>query len=273
MAELEKGKIGVVYPYGDAKQAPIKERHVNAASMMYLYNDTGGLVLSGDVGFIDTDGKVSATTTQGLKAVIVVVAMNWDGTTQPIDQGGQGWFQLLQHCPKVNVDGATNIKDWLITSSTMKKAHPDNSSAPPAGTFAIALTSTAGAGSVEALLVPGYGWGYDAHKDASSGVHGQGAGSHVVGSKVASGWRFEKGTYSFGAATSECLTHAVTFANAFSNTPVVVISTDFSRNDPADAACFVDVESISTTGFTLRFCNNAGTPTSCVVNWLAFGPG
>lgn len=264
--------VGVVYPYGHAKESEAQADHMNRATMLYLENDTGGSLTSGDVGFVDSDGKVSTTTSQGLQALIVVVATNEDDTAQTIAAGSSGWFQIGQHCPDVAVDGATSIGDWLLTSTTEKKATPDSGSEPATGTFGVAITAAAGAGSVEAVLWQGLGWG-GVHAATTSGVHGQVSGSHVVGTKTAAAYRFEGGTKEMGPAGGTCVTDTVTFANAFSATPIVVASWDVSEDAKSAHDIHYEITSISTTGFTIRFCEDGGGAVTATVQWLAYGAG
>jgi hypothetical protein len=110
-----------------------------------------------------------------------------------------------------------------------------------------------------------------AHIAASAAVHGLPSGANVLGNKSAAGEFVQRGTVSsmatVGAYSVSSVTSAVTFAVAFSSTPIVVAGGTTSGPDPFLAgAC-----SITTTGFTLtaHVVNNTGAKSN--VGWLALG--
>ncbi len=219
---LSKDEVGVVYNKGDAKEVECKADFVNACNCLYLENNSGGSVTSGDVGFIGTGGKFSVGSAEGLKEVIVVVATNHDDTAQTIAAAEFGWFQVVARCPKVNVDAATAIGDWLVTSTTTKSAHPDSSALPPQGTFAMALWTTGGAGSVEAMLLPGFGWTDDEHRATTAAVHGLATDVELVGCLEGT-VRMTYGSQSVDATASTRYTTTVNFTSTLPGEPQVVV--------------------------------------------------
>jgi hypothetical protein len=155
---LSGSEIGIVYPYGHAKEGPAEAQQMNSATMVYLQNTEGSSVTSGDVGYIVATGAdpgtFKAADVAQVAAPIVVVARNVDDTVQTIADDASGWFQFAGHCPNINVDAATAIGNWLTTGTTEGSASPDTGTAAPPGAFAVALSATAGAGEVAGVLIP-----------------------------------------------------------------------------------------------------------------------
>lgn len=111
-----------------------------------LTNKSGVSVIAGTVVVIGSTASSFATTTTPNNAKVVGVAQ------ETIADNAQG---KVKHSgtSTVRVTGATAIGDWLVTSSTAGVASPTAGANPPNGAFALALTSTAGAGTVTAVLL------------------------------------------------------------------------------------------------------------------------
>ncbi|MDE1839571.1 MAG: hypothetical protein KGH87_06595 [Thaumarchaeota archaeon] len=113
-----------------------------------ITNNTGSAVSAGDVVVIDTTSRaVNQTTVPSYNGAVGVVLVGGANATtiEVVYRGVQ----------TVAVDGATAIGHYLVTSGTARKAHDSGVAsgvAAPQGTFAIALTSSAGVGTVTALL-------------------------------------------------------------------------------------------------------------------------
>ena len=122
------------------------------SSPLVLTNKSGGAVAAGDVVVVDTTTASSFTTTAVLSYKgLVGVAL------ETIASDATGKVAIAgRHT--VNVVGATIIGRYLTTSSTPTTASDSGvlvGTAVPEGGFAVALTSTAGAGAVTALIFGG----------------------------------------------------------------------------------------------------------------------
>lgn len=109
------------------------------------YNNSGGARTAGEVVVVSTgaDEAFTTTTSSGATNVLGVVA-------EAIAAGEVGSVVTGGFVETVEVDAATSRGSFLITSTTAGKASPVSSS--QSGVFGIALSSTAGAGQVSALL-------------------------------------------------------------------------------------------------------------------------
>lgn len=120
---------------------------------MQLKNNTGVTLAVGDVVAIDSaaasqvklDDTASSTSQ-------FVVALDTPANTV------QGRFKSTGQVQTVNVSNATTIGNYLVKSATTRQAKDSavssgSATALPVGAFAIALTSTAGAGNVKAMLL------------------------------------------------------------------------------------------------------------------------
>lgn len=111
-------------------------------------NKSGGTRSAGDVVIVDTSnaGSYTTTTTAGNTRVLGVVM-------QSTSNNADGVVALVgARVTNLSVNATTAVGDYLATSTTGGQAAP--SSSPGAGTFAIALASRTGAGSIaEAVLV------------------------------------------------------------------------------------------------------------------------
>lgn len=108
-------------------------------------NKSGGVLAQGDLVIVDTGNDVACTTSTtasntNILGVVHVGGAN-DATVVVLTEG---------RAPVVNVDGATSIGDYLFHAGTAKNATPSSSNA--IGSFARALTSTVGSGTVVAQL-------------------------------------------------------------------------------------------------------------------------
>lgn len=112
-----------------------------------LTNKSGAQVTAGDVVIADitTDSSFTTTTTAGHQKVA--------GVAQETIANNSAGVVKHHGTSQVKVTAATARGDWLTTSATLGQALPSSAADAPAGTFAIALTSTAGAGTVTALLL------------------------------------------------------------------------------------------------------------------------
>ena len=112
-----------------------------------LTNKSGAERSAGEVVIQDTgnDSAFTTTTTEADEKVIGVVV-------ETIANDASGLVQRAGACT-VNVDGATARGNWLVASTTAGKATPKATFQQ--GTFAVALTASAGAGTVTALLLLG----------------------------------------------------------------------------------------------------------------------
>lgn len=108
-------------------------------------NNSGATRSLGAVVVVSTgaDNAFTTTVTPGATNVLGVVA-------ETILAGAVGSVVTAGFIGTVEVDAATSRGSFLITSTTAGKAHPVTSS--QGGVFAIALSATAGAGQVSALI-------------------------------------------------------------------------------------------------------------------------
>lgn len=112
-----------------------------------LTNRSGGSVAAGTVVVVDTanDSSFTTTTTANDSQVIGVAQATINNAAAGI---------VKQHgASLVRVDAATARGNWLVTSTLAGQASPISAANPPNGTFAIALTSTGGSGTVTAMLL------------------------------------------------------------------------------------------------------------------------
>ena len=120
----------------------VLDQYVAATEMT---NKSGSQVTAGDVvvSYTSTDSAFQKTTTASHKQVVGVVQ-------ETIADAAAG---IVKHygTSTVKVTGATSRGDWLRTSTTAGKADPVTQTDPPAGAFAIALTS--GSSTVTAMLL------------------------------------------------------------------------------------------------------------------------
>ena len=163
----------------------------------YLTNKSGAERSAGDVVIQDASNDSAFTTTTTVRdpKVIGVVA-------ETIAADATGLVQADGVC-SVTVDGPTSRGAWLVTSTTAAKATPKT--AFYAGSFARALTSTAVAGTVTALLVVG------AYPDevTATGTKGYFAGG-TTGAVVATADKITFAADTTAAATTANLSQART---------------------------------------------------------------
>lgn len=116
------------------------------ATGVKLTNKSGSGVVAGNVVIVatGTDSAFTKTTTANSNKVLGVVQ-------ETIADNGTGIVKMAG-TTSVLVTAATARGDWLVTSTTSGQASPVAGANPPNGAFAIALTSTGGAGSVTARL-------------------------------------------------------------------------------------------------------------------------
>ncbi len=110
-----------------------------------LNNGSGGLLIAGHVVIANTAADLSVTTTTlSAHPGVLGVVVYGGPAAATVSIGVDGIVSI-------EVDGATNRGDYLITSALPGRAR----STPTAqtGVFAIALTSTLGAGTVKALMI------------------------------------------------------------------------------------------------------------------------
>lgn len=162
MADDTTKNLGVYVDDPDAKGFAAHQN--DAAGLRLMTNNSGGSLSTGDVVVLDTsaDESVTTTTTEADDLIAFVVPQDITGddvaTTKTILNGEKGWvYGPGAYCPAVNVDGAVDVGEFLITSTTAGDATGSGAvvgtNAAPQGAFAIALEAAAGAGSVAALLV------------------------------------------------------------------------------------------------------------------------
>lgn len=108
-------------------------------------NNSGGSRVAGDVVVISTgaDNAFTTTTSAGSTSVLGVVG-------EAIASGASGMVITGGFCTSLKVNAATARGDFLRTSTSAGQAAPVSSAA--AGVFAIALSATAGAGTVSAFI-------------------------------------------------------------------------------------------------------------------------
>jgi len=116
-------------------------------TVVTLTNKSGGALAIGDVVILDTSNASSVTTT-----TTAAVTNQPMVALETIANDAAGLFQVAGVVGTLDVAGATSIGDFLTTSTTVKAA--TGSSTLSDGTFAQALTSTGGAGSVTAIMGP-----------------------------------------------------------------------------------------------------------------------
>jgi hypothetical protein len=122
----------------------ILDQYVAATEMT---NKSGAQVTAGDVVVADTTANNSFTTTTTASNPKVV------GVVQETIANAAAGIVKHYGTSTVKVTGATSRGDWLRTSTTVGQADPVTSTNPPSGAFAIALSSSAGAGTVTAILL------------------------------------------------------------------------------------------------------------------------
>lgn len=112
-----------------------------------LTNKSGGTVAANSVVVADTttDSAFTTTATAGNAKVV--------GVTQASIANNASGIVKQYGVTQVLVTAATSRGDWLTTSTTAGQALPNTSTNPVAGSFAIALSTTTGAGTVTALLI------------------------------------------------------------------------------------------------------------------------
>ncbi len=146
-AELNEGRLF----YRSTMNVPIYYDGSNfqgvGLTVVTLTNKSGGALAIGDVVILDTSNASSVTTTSTAavtnQPMVVLETIANDAT---------GLFQVAGVVEVLDVADATAIGDYLTTSTTVKAA--TSSSTFSDGAFAQALTSTAGAGSVRAIMGP-----------------------------------------------------------------------------------------------------------------------
>src|SRR5690606_6774756 len=111
-----------------------------------MTNGSGGSVTAGTVVVVGSDDNEFTTTTTANAPDVIGVAQ------ETIADAAEG---IIKHygTTTVRVSATTAVGDWLVTSSAAGVASPTSSASPPNGTFAIALTSRTGAGTVTAALL------------------------------------------------------------------------------------------------------------------------
>lgn len=109
-------------------------------------NRSAAGVVAGDVVVVATanDNSFTTTTTANATKVLGVVQ-------ETVAVGSSGIVKVIGSTT-VRVTAATSRGDWLVTSVTAGQASPTTATNPPNGAFAIALTSSGGAGTVTAAL-------------------------------------------------------------------------------------------------------------------------
>jgi len=271
MAYTPDLKVKPMFPYGDASQREIKADDINAGKLLWLVNNEADYVETGEVGYLDASGVFTKTAAAQKESIILVVA-DLATQCQTIPAGQHGWF-VIEGQAIVRVSEAVSEGEWATTSTTSGQAMGHDAAAPPPrGAFGIFLTSGALGANVPCFIHQGLGWsaaGAAEHIAATKGIHGLGANVYAAGTEKAAGYRFESGLYAFPSGLNA--THVVTFATAFANAPIVVLGQDYSADDGAAYHIEVQVESISTTGCTLRKTVDGTTEYSCTVYWIAFG--
>lgn len=134
--------------------------YINHKNMFYLENDTGGDMDTGDVGYIDTDGKVSLNGTASAIRRVVVVPYNITGSdssaSQTYSTGNSGFFQFQGLAKDVAFDGATTAGNYAALSSTNKKLTDtgvaSDNNAPPPGACGVIEETIASAGPADVTL-------------------------------------------------------------------------------------------------------------------------
>lgn len=144
---MAKGKSGYIHT-GDQ----IWHHHIDEARFNWLTNRSGGSVAYGDVVVWDTsnDDSFTTTTVEGNVNVCGVVAKYEETGAQALADAATGWVRYNGLCASVNIDETANLGDWLVTSSTAKKAHPISGTVAPVGAFG--LVTVAGASECEAMI-------------------------------------------------------------------------------------------------------------------------
>jgi hypothetical protein len=167
MASDTSKNLGV---YADAVDNVVYASYVNAKDMVLLTNKSGGDVVTGDVLVMDTSTTASFTTstTLGDLRPVYVVPQTITGAgsaaTKTIANNEAGWvYKIGAYVPAASVSAAVAIGEYLKVSGTAKKFVGSGvtlaSGQPaPMGACAIALNSTAGAGSCPVLLIPTMAW-------------------------------------------------------------------------------------------------------------------
>jgi len=186
---MTKGKTGFVET-GEIYEAT----HSNEGRMAWL--TAGAACESGDVMVLDSsvNAQATSTTTEADARPVVIVALDdpgdgGAGTTQSLSPSDPGWFQGWGRCALVNLMYASQTGDWLITSTTAKKARPMGDVLPPSGAFGWVLTSgstpeaflfgTGGAAKPAAYIVDATGGDYTSVVAAASAL-GSTAGAILV---------------------------------------------------------------------------------------------
>lgn len=169
MANDQARALGKYPEPSGGSRLTVHPSYVHAMSMAPLTNKSGGSVVTGDVLVLDesTAESFKTTTTQGDLSPVFVVPydLDFDGLevskTIAVDEIGYVWTPGSPYVSVINCDTtAVAIGDYLVTSSTAKKAHGsginvDDTQPVPVGAFAIAFTAKAGGsnGTVKAMLL------------------------------------------------------------------------------------------------------------------------
>src|SRR3990167_2484646 len=121
---------------------------VGCQNIALLTNKSGGGHVAGDTCIVNTGtaSAVSNTTTLGYATTPICVA-----AATIADNATGIYFVGAGYVPTLAVEDATAIGDYPRHSTTSKKAISDTNRFK--GTFAVALTTTAGAGTVSAIMI------------------------------------------------------------------------------------------------------------------------
>ena len=116
-----------------------------------LTNKSAAQRTAGDVVVVDTTTNDSFTTT------VTAGYQKFSGIVQETIAVGSAGIVKHYGVTTVKVTDATSRGDWLTTSTTAGSALSTTATDPPAGSFAIALSSSVGAGTVTAMLIAAAG--------------------------------------------------------------------------------------------------------------------
>lgn len=135
---------------------PLPEDVVNAnfdtldlyATAKKMTNKSGGALTAGAVLVIDT------TTVNAFTTTTTVGSMQIAGVLQESSAAdASSLVKFVGPVVQLQVDGTTAIGDWLATGTTAGKATPTTAPTdPPTGAFAIAMSASTGAGTVQAHM-------------------------------------------------------------------------------------------------------------------------
>mgnify|MGYP001616542960 FL=1 len=167
---------------------------------------------------------------------------------------------------QIRDNGIAGVPDIFTTAGDIAYATAaDTAARLGIGTALQLLRTNAGATAPEWAADPS-----TAHIAASAAVHGLPASVNVLGNRSAAGEFVQRSTVASmttsGAISFYHVSSAVTFAVAFSATPIVC-----PGGTTSDVVHFGGVQAVTTTGFSYRRLSNTDSQAASNIGWIALG--